>query len=109
MTNAKQDPLQQLAEHLAANHHLNCDPVSYVYREGQDYDVWGVNCYDAKIPFRVRVHSIENGYVNYSESGQMGGRIYGALRIDSKALAEDAFARIERSNAAQDVYARKVG
>lgn len=103
----KADPLQQLAEHLAANHHLNYGPVSYVYREGQDYDVWGVNCYDKKIPFRVRVHSIENGYVNYSERGQMGGRIYGAFRIDSKALAEDTFARIERSNEAQAAFARR--
>ena len=103
-----QDPLQQLAEHLAANHHLNCGPVSYVYREGQDYDVWGVNCYDAKIPFRVRVHSIANGYVNYSEGGQMGGRVHGAFQINSKALADDTFGRIERSNAAQDSFARKL-
>lgn len=86
MTNTRNgisnDPLQRLAEHLAANHHLGYGPVSYVYRDGQDYDVHGVNCYDAKIPFRMRVHSIENDYINYSETGQIGGRIYGAFRVN---------------------------
>jgi hypothetical protein len=75
------DPLQQLAEHLAARHHVNYGPVSYVHRGGQDYDVHGVNAYDAKIHFGMRVHSIHGRYVTFSEGGQLGGCDFGAFRF----------------------------
>lgn len=75
------DPLQQLAEHLAARHHVNYGAVSYVYRGGQDYDVLGVNAYDAKIHFGMRVHSIKGQYATFSEGGQLGGRVFGTFRF----------------------------
>lgn len=78
------EPIQQLAEKLAADHFLDGGAVTYVYLGGEAYKGTGLDCYDRPIDFAFSVHGIKKGYINYSRRGQMSGRIFGALRIEKE-------------------------